>query len=154
METNKQAEIVHEVLIGIVKGVMSAREEAAKYGALVAPVSKRIEVEFQIHIPAGSYAHFTIPVSIPAQRTEIDETEEKPVTPDTKISDTDLPTRIKNGLRVNDIESVRELLAVTNITDLLSIRHLGTASIWKIEEFLSRHGLSPKWANKEEIKIK
>jgi hypothetical protein len=71
--TNRHTEIIQYVKSGIVEGVLSAREEAAKYGALIAPGNNPIEVEF--HIPTtgyiDSYTDFKIPVVIPVQRVQL-----------------------------------------------------------------------------------
>jgi hypothetical protein len=152
METNKQTEIISYVLRGIVEGVLSAREELAEHGALIATGNKPIEVEFHIPMPGciDAFTNFKIPFSIPVLPKDIPGAEEKPVTPDTKISDTCLSTRIKNGLRQRDIETVRDLLAVTKRTDLLSIHQIGYECLRQIEDFLSWHGLHPEWADKSE----
>jgi hypothetical protein len=151
MEQNKYAKIVSETLTGIIEGVFSAREESVESGVLIAPGRKQIEAEFHLSFYGDSYLDFKIPVAIPAfpATAGTDGNPDIPVTPDTKISDTGLPTRVRNGLRTVDIETVRDLIAITDSDSLLRIHQIGHASIREIEAFLSRHGLYPEWTKEQ-----
>jgi DNA-directed RNA polymerase alpha subunit len=135
-------ETVNSVLTGIIEGIMQARQETAKDGALIAPGNRPVEINFQIGIQAGmSHATLKIPLAIPVQQATVktDENPPLPVTPDTKIRDTDLSERVKNGLIYKEVETVRDLLQLTP-GELYTYRNIGHTSLQEIETFLTRNG--------------
>jgi DNA-directed RNA polymerase alpha subunit len=104
--------------------------------------------------PGTSDVTFKIPLVIPVQQVtaETDETcEISPlpvVTLDTKINDTDLSTRVKNGLFYKkNIKTVRDLLAIQNPEKLFAYRYIGHKSRDEIKTFLAQHGFCPKPSN-------
>jgi hypothetical protein len=137
-------EIVNNVLSGILEGIAQARQETAKDGAFIATGSRMMEIDFQLPmIPGVPAINFKIPVSIPVQQATVkaDENPPLPVTLDTKIRDTDLSMRVKNGLSWRSgIETVRDLLAIKDLGELLACRQIGYVSLQEIKTFLTRNG--------------
>ncbi|MDR1221987.1 MAG: hypothetical protein LBL07_03790 [Tannerella sp.] len=155
---------VNSVLCGIIEGVKQARQETAKDGALIAPGNRPVEINFNLSIiPGVSGVTFKIPLVIPVQQATVktDENPPLPVTPDTKIRDTGLSMRVKNGLTYRDIETVRDLLAIKDLEELLTCHNIGHVSLQEIKTFLTGNGFYTEPAgdfvnleNTQNIKIK
>jgi DNA-directed RNA polymerase alpha subunit len=138
-----EQKLLKSILQEVISGIKEAQNSVRIPGATVIPEDTTLYIHFEANGHSYIRASVNIPVKISATR-EPDAAELHPQAEilNTKIWDTNLPTRIKHALSSRRIETVRDMVNLPDAKELLSCRSIGHKSVSQAENFLADHNLS------------